>query len=77
MRGVPLFRGIFGCLVVWIVAHGVGIGAVPYYAVQTLIRRGTVKRAGVERERRGTCGRTFRRFSGVGGVSSVLDGLNE
>jgi hypothetical protein len=63
--------------VVWIVAHGVGIGAVPYYAVQTLILRGAIERARIERERRGVRWRAFCRFSGGGGVASVFDGFDE
>lgn len=77
MRWVRLRFGRLGMVVVWMVAHVVEFDAIPHYVVQTLTLRSAIERVGIERERRGVRRRSFRRVSGVGGVSSVLDGLDE
>lgn len=64
-------------LVVWMMVHGLGFGSVSHYSDQALILRGTFRKIRIERERRDVRRRTFRLFSGLCGVSSVLDGLDE
>lgn len=59
-------------LVVWMIAHCLGFGAVSYYSDRPLILRRAFGKIGTERERRDVLRRTFRLFSGICGVSSVL-----
>lgn len=64
-------------LVVWVVGHVLGFGAVPHDSVRPSTLRETSRGIEVQRERPGGRRGTVRLFSGVGSVSSFLDGLDE